>query len=124
MYECQYCGETVGQDGPCRGCGARRPKPKKKDDIVRTAPFFWDGYVVWSEVNHLSDSAVCHFWRGADYVGSVRVCRSAILGEVGEYGDVMPAIWTAFVRQQERDERPVPIKGPDMKEYFVSLTPA
>lgn len=99
---CAYCGNPTVLDMPCRGCGALElERPQEGPVWVKSAPFFYNGYMIWPERAPALRMTRTHFWRGTKHIETIETTDLTLEQHVSDWEDPMPFVWKLFCASQD-----------------------
>lgn len=102
--KCEYC-QKQNKAGVtyCEFCGAELRE--RKADMWKSEPFFYNGYICYTLLDHLTDSREVQFWLGQELIERIVVPAAVLEKRVKECESVMPFFWELF--QLARGEKEV-----------------
>lgn len=104
MKKCDYCLQDNSEDRKtCKFCGAEIVD-KKSADIWRSAPFLYNGYVVYLTQNYCANTLSCSFWLGDKLVETFEISIEALRQLVPEGEDTVHFFWKLLEVAQGTEE--------------------
>jgi hypothetical protein len=99
---CEYCGANDQKEKNCSKCGA--PIPEKKQDVWKSEPFFYNGYICYTMRDYATDTAEVQFWLGRELIERIVVPLEIVRQRVPDGYDAMGFFWDLFlVAHGEKD---------------------
>lgn len=93
--KCEYC-QSENQSGEiCNRCGAKLPKVN--NDVWKSEPFFYNGYICYCLKDYSIDSLEVQFWLGLELIERICVTRELIDSRVAPNEDKMSFFWELFL---------------------------
>lgn len=104
---CEYCLSKSQEGEICGRCGAPLnggSQVKNTLEILKSEPFFYNGYICYSLHDQVNDTVEVQFWLGHDLIERIMVNRDILKYHVPENFDSMAFFWDLFLLAQGEKE--------------------